>query len=766
MAEDVEVTFGAGIDGAISGISKITESIEGMSGPVHELGETFKALGEAVLAALAIEKIAEWAAEVAELGEKMQQSAQQTGIAASQLSVFNVAAENMGSSAEGVTSMMGRLERSVAAAGNASSAQAKAFNSFGISTAFVREHANDMHAIMMKLAEQFPKFADGSGKMAAAMALGGRGMGQWIPLLNKGTEGMKEVADQAQRTGTIVDTEMANRFAAADDKFDEFHQAVQGISYTLFDAFRPAISSCVAGITALIENFRQSITQGGLMKDMFVVLVAVVDACVQGVGFLSTSFNNFYQMVAIVVEGVAGYINTLGDVFKNLFAMHFEDAQKALDDGMKGISEKFHTRLNNMVDNSQDFVTMMKTQWKELQNLYWGMPKGDPVDNRPAVSYTPGSSKKDGNTNRLAEWRDEWQQRLTGEANYFADSRAAEIQFWESKSALIKQGLANGTLSQKQADAERMAIDRQIYSLRSALAHQDRDMTINAIQDELSASQQASQQTMSDIENDYNNKKISADKMFQLKREELQREWVLTQQYYQQQLALYRDEPVQRQRVNQQMQQAQRQFGVTMHALEQQQSNQRIQSWMNVGSTIESTFTGAIGTMLQGILQGTQTWQEAMANLFQNMAMAFINAVIQMIAQWLVFQAITGIMSIFGGGLPGLGSAGSSIIGHAGMAGFAVGAWEVPGDMIAQIHKGEMIVPADHAEAVRSGSTGVAPFPKEGTSGGGQQMSVALAVHTMDAASFKRFLSDNGRELAKQVSAQWANNPSLRPKFG
>lgn len=35
--------------------------------------------------------------------------------------------------------------------------------------------------------------------------------------------------------------------------------------------------------------------------------------------------------------------------------------------------------------------------------------------------------------------------------------------------------------------------------------------------------------------------------------------------------------------------------------------------------------------------------------------------------------------------------------------GFAVGAWNVPGDMLALIHKGEMIIPATEAEAIRQG---------------------------------------------------------------
>ena len=51
--------------------------------------------------------------------------------------------------------------------------------------------------------------------------------------------------------------------------------------------------------------------------------------------------------------------------------------------------------------------------------------------------------------------------------------------------------------------------------------------------------------------------------------------------------------------------------------------------------------------VINGILQGTQTWQQAEAKLFDNLAISFIDAVSKMIEEWLAFQAVTGI---FGGG--------------------------------------------------------------------------------------------------------------------
>jgi hypothetical protein len=92
-----------------------------------------------------------------------------------------------------------------------------------------------------------------------------------------------------------------------------------------------------------------------------------------------------------------------------------------------------------------------------------------------------------------------------------------------------------------------------------------------------------------------------------------------------------------------------------------------------------------------------------------------------------------GAVSAFGGDLPS----------------FAVGAWSLPSDMIAQVHKGEMIVPAYAAEAMRAGA------------GGGGGGDVHLHVNATDAASVQRLFQNNMSFLAKQLQQFQRLNPSV-----
>ena len=83
----------------------------------------------------------------------------------------------------------------------------------------------------------------------------------------------------------------------------------------------------------------------------------------------------------------------------------------------------------------------------------------------------------------------------------------------------------------------------------------------------------------------------------------------------------------------------------------------------------------------------------------------------------------------------------------AGLASFDTGAWSLPVDMIAQVHQGEMIVPAGPAAAFRSALSG-------GDGGGSVQVHHAtnFTVQAIDAAGVKQFFNNNGKQILRAIN--------------
>lgn len=92
----------------------------------------------------------------------------------------------------------------------------------------------------------------------------------------------------------------------------------------------------------------------------------------------------------------------------------------------------------------------------------------------------------------------------------------------------------------------------------------------------------------------------------------------------------------------------------------------------------------------------------------------------------------------------------AAVLGVAG--GLAVGAWELPSDMIVQAHKGEMVVPA----GVTPWAQGVLANGGAAAGGGGGAVNVhhatSFSIQAIDAAGVRQFLKNNGKQILRAIN--------------
>ncbi len=223
-------------------------------------------------------------------------------------------------------------------------------------------------------------------------------------------------------------------------------------------------------------------------------------------------------------------------------------------------------------------------------------------------------------------------------------------------------------------------------------------------------------------------------------------------------------------------------------------------SFDQIGSTVSSSLTGMI--------TGQMKFRDAARNIVSQLLQMFIQAKVRMVANWLAGVAAqtaatqageaaktaavaAGTVARSGLEQSAATASGASIIGKilksifasagetfagvfgflspimgpaaagpaaasqatvlavgTGLASFAKGSWELPSDMIAQVHKGEMIVPAGPAAALRGaltlnpGATGTVHV----------NHAVNFNVSAMDSRSVKQFFHSHGRTIMRTVN--------------
>ncbi len=221
-----------------------------------------------------------------------------------------------------------------------------------------------------------------------------------------------------------------------------------------------------------------------------------------------------------------------------------------------------------------------------------------------------------------------------------------------------------------------------------------------------------------------------------------------------------------------------------------------IQSMANTKKEYDQIFgqiNSAFSTMVSGILQGTQTWQQAFTKLLSNMLVKFAEFCEQKLSKWVesellqtgasvaadgtrtasqiasaeageaahiasatksilidsksTFAGVYADLSPYLGPLAAIPAGAASAV-VAAAASFDVGSYNVPSDMLANIHQGEMIIPKPFADSIRGG----------GGLGGGDTYHVT--INAVDAMSVQNLLKANSQTIAQIVNVTARNSNS------
>ena len=96
------------------------------------------------------------------------------------------------------------------------------------------------------------------------------------------------------------------------------------------------------------------------------------------------------------------------------------------------------------------------------------------------------------------------------------------------------------------------------------------------------------------------------------------------------------------------------------------------------------------------------------------------------------------------------------------VAAFDIGAWSIPQDQLAMVHRNELVMPAAEAGAFRSLLSQQANGGASGSGAqGGGDTHVHLNVNALDAGSVKNWLGNNSRQIMKAMNQAVKNGDHL-----
>lgn len=193
--------------------AKFQENLQSALGDLQKFGADVLKIATGINVA----KIAEQAVEALKTqfeaaiaaGDALAKASEKFGIPVETLSALSAAASLSDISLEQLGQSLSRLSRNMIAAQAPTSAQTSAFKALGVSVKDSSGQFKSADQILLQVADSFSKFQDGTTKTALAVAIFGKAGADLIPMLNKGSDGIRELQARMEDLGLVIDTRTA-----------------------------------------------------------------------------------------------------------------------------------------------------------------------------------------------------------------------------------------------------------------------------------------------------------------------------------------------------------------------------------------------------------------------------------------------------------------------------------------------------------------------------------------------------------------------------
>jgi len=242
--------------------AKLQAQLDNIGKDTSKLASGMRTAATAVrslMGAFAVGAVGKFALDAVDAVASLGRLSQQTGISVEQLSALKFAAEAAGIPFQQLEqSIAGFAQRLGEGLATSTSAVSLAFRELGISARDAQGNIRSFSDILPDIADRFAQTADGVGKTQIAVALFGEEAGRrMIPLLNQGSEGIRQLTERARELGVVFGQDAVKRaqdFQLATVALNASLQALVQ-EFTLLAA--PTITTVLVSLTNMIRELNK-----------------------------------------------------------------------------------------------------------------------------------------------------------------------------------------------------------------------------------------------------------------------------------------------------------------------------------------------------------------------------------------------------------------------------------------------------------------------------------------------------------------------------
>lgn len=227
-------------------LQQIVSGASAASAALRLLGPVIAGLGVGALAATA-KRALDTAGGLGELAEQL-------GVSTDALQAYQFAAGQAGVSSEQLEGGLSKLTRAIGEAADGNAQAIDAFTRLGIGVLDAAGNVRGTEAVLADISDAIAKVENPAERARIAFEFLGRSGQRMVPLLAGGRDALREMEEQARRTGQVLDAELIKQADEASDALGAMAAQAQRLFQRLVAFAAPTVTAGLREINRLLGN--------------------------------------------------------------------------------------------------------------------------------------------------------------------------------------------------------------------------------------------------------------------------------------------------------------------------------------------------------------------------------------------------------------------------------------------------------------------------------------------------------------------------------
>lgn len=250
----------------------------------------------------------------ADVGDKLDKMSIRTGVAAESLSALGFAAQQSGATIDDVGGVLQRMNRRFGriAADAGTATQTDALDKLGLSVKELESMSPEQR--FMAMADAIAGYGDQAQAAGLAQRVLGTGVDQLLPLFAGGSEGIRELMQEAKDLGVVMSNEDAKAAAALTDAMGRVKSTMSAVAQQIGAAVAPAMEDLANRIAKAVSVAIKFVKENRNL----VVLAAKAGLVIAGFGTAIVAVGTAFMFAAGTIGSVMTVAASLVGIFSGM----------------------------------------------------------------------------------------------------------------------------------------------------------------------------------------------------------------------------------------------------------------------------------------------------------------------------------------------------------------------------------------------------------------------------------------------------------------